>query len=242
MAGTWAGAKTGTGVLAVAIADHGEFGKVCVGANRDQLLTLVNTGTRTLSIIDVNSSSPTFRTPDVAGYPLRIAPGTAIHLPIRFQPTTPMPATGIITIDSDDPAGPKMIRVSGIVPTPRLTVLIAGGGNFAETCVGSFVDEQLILCNSGDCVLSLASITSTSAEFLVPQLRSYPITIGPNTSLPVPIRFQPASVGPKDAALIILSNDAASPSRVPLSGGALATGVELFPDSLCNDFHSSRTS
>jgi hypothetical protein len=213
-------AAAGTGVLAVAIADHGEFGKVCVGSFRDEPLTLVNTGSCPLTVTDVSSSSPEFLAPDVVHFPLIIAPGTAIHLPIRFQPTVAAPANALITIYSDDPAGPKTIPVSGAVPTPRLTSLIADSGNFGKTCTGSFVDEPLILCNSGECLLSINSITSTSGEFLVPQVLSYPINIGPGDSLPVPVRFQPQTIGSKAATIMVYSNDPASPASISVSGDA----------------------
>ena len=58
-------------------------------------------------------------------------------------------------------------------------------GNFGNVCVGSFVDEPLIVANSGKCTLTITGIASTSAEFLVPEVLFYPITIGPGNSLPV---------------------------------------------------------
>ncbi len=213
-------ATTGTGVLAVAIADHGGFGKVCLGSQRDEPLTLANTGTCTLNVIDISSSSLDFLTPTVISYPLTIAPGTAIEVPIRFQPTSTAAANALVTIDSDDPSGPKTIGVFGTVPTPRLSALIADSGSFGKTCIGSFVDQPLVLCNSGECRLSVNSITSTSAEFLVPQVLSYPINIGPGDSLPVPIRFQPASFGFKAADITVFSNDPASSLSISVSGNA----------------------
>jgi hypothetical protein len=236
-------AAAGTGVLAVAIADHGDFGKVCMGSFRDEPLTLVNTGSCPLTVTDVSSSSPQFLAPDVTHFPLIIAPGTAIHLPIRFEPTVVAPAAGIITVDSNDPAGPKTIRVSGAVPTPRLTALIADSGSFGKSCVGSFVDESLILCNSGECLLSISSITSTSTEFLVPQVLSYPISIGPGDSLPVPVRFQPQSIGSKAATIKVFSNDPASPASICVSGDApsgsiVVTGSACFggvPECSCSE-------
>src|ERR1700730_8334566 len=104
--------------------------------------------------------------------------------------------------------------------TPRLASLIADSGNFGKVCIGSFVDEQLILSNSGECLLSISAITSTSLEFLLPQVLAYPLHVGAGASLPVPIRFQPESFGPKAATITVLSNDPASPSSVTVSGDA----------------------
>jgi hypothetical protein len=213
-------ATAGAGALATAIADNGDLGKVCVGSLRDEPLTLVNKGKCKLTVTGIVSSSSEFLTPSVVNYPLTVAPGTAIELPIRFQPTGTGPASASLTVNSDDPAGPRVIRVSGTAPTPRLALLIADSGNFGKVCIGSFVDQQLIISNSGECRLSITGITSTSAEFLVPEALSYPIVIDAGDSLPVPIRFQPTSFGPKAATISVLSNDPASPSSVAVSGDA----------------------
>ena len=74
--------------------------------------------------------------------------------------------------------------------------------------------------NSGACTLSINAITSSSADFLVPEVLSYPITVGPGDALPVPIRFRPASFGAKAATITVTSNDPASPVSVKVSGDA----------------------
>jgi hypothetical protein len=213
-------AAGGTGALVTAIADHGDFGKVCVGSFRDQPLTLSNNGTCKLTVTGIVSSSPAFLPPAVARFPLTIAPGTAANLPIRFQPSGTGPANAAITVFSDDPAGPKVVPIVGTAPTPRLALLIADSGSFGKVCIGSFTDEPLLLSNSGDCMLSISTITSTSLEFLLPQVLSYPIQIGPGDSLPVPLRFQPESFGPKSATITVSSNDPAGPASVAVSGDA----------------------
>ena len=76
----------GTGAVATAIADSGNFGNVCLGSFKDELLTINNTGTCPLSIFDIASSDPNFQAPSVVFYPLIVNPGTSIDLTIRFQP------------------------------------------------------------------------------------------------------------------------------------------------------------
>ncbi len=226
-------ATDGVGTLATAIADFGDFGQVCVGSFRDEPLTLANTGSCKLTILDITSSSGAFLPPSVQNYPLTIAPGTAIDLPIRFLPILPGPASANITVFSDDPTGPKVVRVTGLAPHPILTALIADTGNFGKVCVGSFVDESLILANSGDCPLFIESITSFSVDFLVPEVLSFPIKIGSGDSLPVPIRFQPDRFGPKTGTITIVSTDPNSPRVIPVRGDApsgriVVTGSRCF--------------
>lgn len=87
-------------------------------------------------------------------------------------------------------------------------------------CVGAFVDEPLIVTNSGKCALSITGVSSNSADFLAPQVASFPITVGPGDALPLPIRFKPLSFGPKAGTITITSDDPASPISVDVSGDA----------------------
>ena len=225
--------------VATAIVGGGNFGTTCPASFIDELLTINNTGTfGTLNISNITSSSPDFLAPDVIVYPLVVNPGDSIGVVIRFQPIGPGPKFATISIFSNDPASPHNIRVLGDAATPRLSLMIANTGNFGKTCVGSFVNEPLILSNSGRCPLSVTNITSSSPEFQVPQVLSYPVSIAAGTFLPVPIRFEPTSLGPKSATLTVHSDDPSGPHTVMVSGTAPAgkltiTGSNIFGGVKC---------
>jgi hypothetical protein len=182
------------------------------------VLTLNNSGNATLTISNILSSSPDFLTPDVSAYPLEVGPGDSTEVVIRFAPTTPGPKNATITVISDDPKGPHAIAVSGTALAARLSLVIADNGRFHSTCVDAFADEPLLLNNSGRCTLTVTSITSTSAEFLLPQVLAFPLAIGPGDSLPIPIRFAPTSVGAKSATITVNSNDPSGPRTIAVSG------------------------
>jgi hypothetical protein len=107
-------------------------------------------------------------------------------------------------------------------------MIMANRGNFGNCCVGSFLDEYLILNNSGKCTLTVTGITSSAGDYIVPEVLSYPITIGSGDSLPVPIRFEPVSFGSKTATITVSSDDPRGPLGVNVSGdappGKLAVG------------------
>jgi len=115
---------------------------------------------------------------------------------------------------------------------PRLALVIADAGNFGNVCVGSFEDEVLTLSNSGYNVLSVTDITSSSGEFLVPSVLSYPLTIEAGSSLQAPIRFQPTSFGLKSAKITVISDDPSGPKTVVFSGNA-PTGKLAVTGSTC---------
>jgi len=204
--------------LVTAIADTGAFGNVCLGSFADEILTISNSGPCKLTIFDI-IGSPDFLAPGVVSYPIIVSSGGSIEVVIRFQPSAFGSMPGAITVVSDDPAGPHVVAVSGDAPAPKANLIIANTGSFGDVCVGSFADEPLIVTNSGRCTLSITGISSTG-EFLVPEVLSYPITVGPGDALPVPIRFQPTSFGAKAGTITVASDDPASPISVEVSGDA----------------------
>jgi hypothetical protein len=173
-----------------------------------------------LLISNITSSDPQFEPPGVLSYPLLVNAGESIDLVIRFRPSSLGLKSATITVFSNDPAGPHMVKVSGECPAPRLSLVMANSGDFGKSCVGCFEDEPLILINAGKCTLTVSGIASSLAEFVVPEALLYPITIGPGDAVPVPIRFEPASFGAKSAIITVNSDDPASPTTINVSGNA----------------------
>ena len=213
-------ALTGAAALETAMADRGDFGDVCVGSFVDRGLVLNNRGPCPLRVKRITSSSPDFVPPGVASYPLVVAAGDTLEVPIRYQPSTRGPASATLTVTSNDPAGAKTVRVTGTAPSPRLALAIANAGDFGDVCVGSFRDEPLTISNSGGCDLTVTGITSSSTEFVPPGVDAYPIVVAPGASVDVQIRFQPTSFGPKSATLTIASDDPGGPRTLDVSGTA----------------------
>lgn len=208
------------GKIATAIASGGNFGNVCVGSFTDLLLTINNSGSGPLVVTNITSSSLDFLTPDVIAYPLKVGPGDSTEVVLRFKPVGFGAKSATITVFSNDPGGPHQIKVSGVAQAPKLALIMANTGNFGKACVGGFVDEPLILTNSGKCTLTVSGITSSSSEFVVPEALSYPITIGAGNALPVPIRFEPASSGSKSATITVTTDDPAGPRSIHVTGVA----------------------
>ena len=213
--------------LSLVIADSGSFGNVCVGSFRDEMLILSNSGFNLVTISNITSSSGDFLVPSVLSYPLTIEAGNSLEIPIRFEPTGSGSKSSSITVFSNDPSSPATVTVSGVARTPRLAVVIADTGSFGNACVGSVKDEMLSLSNGGHCTLTITGITSSSGEFIVPNVLSYPLSVEAGGSIQVPIRLQPTSFGAKAANITIVSNDPAGPRSVAVSGAAPPPELDL---------------
>jgi photosystem II stability/assembly factor-like uncharacterized protein len=210
----------GDASLQAAIPDTGNFGSVCLGSFVDRGLVINNSGPCPLELTGITSSSADFIPPRVSFFPLVVAAGDSVELPIRFQPHNLGATTATLKILSNDPSSPKIVRVSGHAPAPRLALSIANGGDFGDVCVGSFSDQALTINNSGGCALTVTGIASSSPEFIAPGVDAYPLVVAAGGSVDVQVRFQPTSFGSKSARLTVSSDDPGGPRNLDVSGNA----------------------
>ena len=221
---------TGTGGVAVAelaIADAGDFGDVCMGDFVDRDLVINNSGDCPLRITAITSNSAAFLVPNVASFPLQVAAGSTLAVPLRFQPSAVGAANATVRVFSNDPNSPDQLEVNGNTPTPRLVLSIADSGDFGKVCVGNFRDLPLTVSNSGGCELTITGIASSGPEFEVPNVAILPIVIAPGASTELNLRFRPTSFGAKAATFSITSDDPASPATLDVTGVAPSGKIVL---------------
>jgi photosystem II stability/assembly factor-like uncharacterized protein len=208
--------------LALLVADHGNFGKTCVGHFTDAFLTLNNSGRCTLTITGIASSSAEFVAPDVIAYPLKIAAGVSMLVPIRFQPIGIGDRLATITVTSDDPSGPHTVSVSGQAPSGKLA--ITGSAEFGGVECCKYAERILSLCNVGECDLYISSIALTHKRRHYRLLNNvFPATVQPGSYLNVVVQFKATYDPPRPCSLIITSDDPETPTRT----------IELWAYSLC---------
>ena len=198
--------------LSVVVPDSGDFGPACVNAFAREALILNNSSRCPLTVTGVVSSSPEFVVPEVAAFPLLIGPGGSLPLPVRFAPTSVGAKSAIITIDSDDPAGPRSVAVSGVAPGGHLTV--TGSSVFGGVTCDTSEQRTVSLCNTGDCDLL---VTDVVLEHGHPGFRLIndpaPVTVHPGACLAVTIEYRAIEREPHPCHLVIRSNDPAEPAK-----------------------------
>ncbi|HUB12483.1 MAG TPA: choice-of-anchor D domain-containing protein [Acetobacteraceae bacterium] len=204
--------RGGTGALETIIADSGSFGTCCVGAHRDEPLTLHNNGPCNLSIFTVTSSSPDFIPPSVSSFPLVIAPGGSVAMPIRFQPAAIGAFAASIVVLSNDPAGPKSVPVSGSAPSGKLAV--TGSAIFGPVPACCRVEHTISICNVGDCKLEVSSVAfKRKSRHWKLVNNPFPATLHPGTCLGVVIRYIATERLPHSCDLVITSDDPTDPMK-----------------------------
>jgi len=130
------------------IADTGNFGELCANPTkfRDLDVTISNSGSCPLIITGVTSSSLEFELAQVLNFPVSVAAGDTVAVPIRFHPTSPGAKSATITFATNDPTTPnKVVNVSGTSPPsyvcdPPLFAAIdaAVGATFGPSRTGDY--------------------------------------------------------------------------------------------------------
>ena len=197
--------------LVVLVADSGNFGHVCLRSFADLSVTLNNSGLCPLIVSGITSSSPEFIVPGVAVFPFTVAPGTAIAIPIRFQPDHHGASAATITVFSNDPSGPHTLAVSGHTPSGRLAV--SGSTYFGEVDCG-IAQKTVSICNVGDCKLFVSHVDFSRKRRNFKLINNpFPAPLHPGSCLGVVIQYR-ADCEPEPCELVIRCDDPDEPHKV----------------------------
>jgi hypothetical protein len=232
--GTFTVPLTGVGGLPHALISSTalDLGSVAVCQSGSQGLQVSNTGAVAMAVGAMTSGAPF----SVAPPSLSVAPtnGTSTVL-ATFTPAAVGPASGTLTITTDDPANPSFtvsLSAKGL-PTPPPGISVSPPSlNFGATPLMYFVGLRVTIVNTGPCQSLNVQLDSSGAPFFVTS--ADPTTVPPtNTTVSGVISgansqrfvvvFAPTTPGPASGSLTVTSNDPAHPTVViPLSGNAVA--------------------
>ena len=197
--------------LSALIADRGDFGKVCVGSFADEPLILNNSSRCPLTVSSITSSSSEFVVASVQAFPLIIAPGNSLPVPIRFAPTSFGVKSATITVTSNA-SSPTKVGVKGEVPSGKLAVtgsLCFGG---VKACCRA--ERTLSICNVGDCPLHVKNVAfKRKSRYWKLVNNPFPATLHPGSCLGVVVRYKATQKCPVACELVIESDDPTMPVR-----------------------------
>jgi hypothetical protein len=175
-------------------------------------LILNNSGKCTLSVTNIAVGPGEFHVPEVLSYPLTIAAGDSLAVPIRFEPTAIGPTSATITVTSNDPSSPLAVRVSGDAPSGKLAVtgsLCFGG---VKACCRA--ERTVTICNVGDCALHVKSVGLKRKSCFWKLINNpFPATLHPGSSLGVVVRYKAEEKCPVASELVITSDDPITPVK-----------------------------
>lgn len=212
--------KFGTGAAAVNLSKTTlSFGSVTVNTTSPaQVVTLTNTGTLSLAITSIVTTSPFANTTTCTG---TLAAGSSCTISVTFHPTSAVAYTGTTTITDNAQGSPHVIALNGLggAAAAPIAQLSATSINFPGQQENTTSQPRTVtLTNSGSAVLNITSIMPSGAFADTTACGS---TLAASASCNISVTFTPTSVTSFSGSITIVDDAADTPQVISLSG----TGV-----------------
>lgn len=199
------------------------FGAVPVGTKDSEIITVKNTGTKTLSVESVTTSAKGF---SISGLttPASIAPGGETHFTVAFLPEAAGSVSGSIAVKTTGSDSSVTVAVSGTgMSSSRMLSVSPTSLAFGSIDVGSASTKQISLKNTGNSNISISS-ESINGTGLSETGVGGAVTLTPGQSATMTVEFAPKAAGSVNGGVTIASNASNGTSiTVPVSGAGVTT-------------------
>ncbi|MGB8522184.1 MAG: choice-of-anchor D domain-containing protein, partial [Candidatus Acidiferrales bacterium] len=221
-------ALSGSGVAANAMLTTNPgsvaFGNVVVASNSSQTITLMNSGTASVTISQASVSGTGFNISGIST-PLTLSAGQSTSFSAQFAPTTTGNSSATVTVTSNASNPTLTIALSGTGTQGHLSANPANV-NFGNVLVGGSGSVSITLTNSGTASVTISAASASGTGFTISGL-AVPQTINPNSSTSLTVKFAPTLAGNASGNISITDNAPGSPLSIALSGSATATQPQL---------------
>lgn len=206
------------------------FGTQTVGkSSLRQQVTLLNSGTSTLTITEIKTSSTMFELTNECGETLE--PKSMCYLFVTFSPTTAGTFSfETLTVASDDPTSPATVFLFGKGITGPDVDIFPSIFDFGNTAAGTTSERQeFTVANTGDGDVSLYSI-GVNSDF--EEENDCPATLAEEESCVVNAAFTPRSGGNFFGRLSIFDSAEGSPHHANIYGYGTSSHITILPASI----------
>jgi hypothetical protein len=213
-------ALSGTSILApspqlTVSAGDLSFGSVTVNTSTLQPLTLTSSGAAPVTVRSATVTGAGFTL--IGGtLPVTLSPTQSITLQVQFRPTATSSVNGQLTINSDSSTGNITVvalrGTSTAAPSPQLTVS-SGSVSFGNVTVNTSTTQSLTLTSTGTVPVTVDSAAISGVGFSL-DAQSFPITLNPNQSITLSMRFSPVATGSVNGELTINSDSSTGSTAI----------------------------
>src|SRR5947209_1652645 len=200
------------------------FGDVAVGTRNSQTITLINSGTGSVTISQATPSGNGFSMTGLT-VPLTLSAGQRTSFNVAFAPASAGSITGSLSLVSDAPNSHSTIALSGTgVTSTFLLTACPTSMIFGNVTVGSKSAPQTVtLTNSGNSSVSISQINVSGSGFSASGLTA-PLTLAAGQTASFSVVFASTTAGAAIGNVSLVSNATNSPT-IALS----ASGVQPIP-------------
>jgi hypothetical protein len=195
------------------------FGTMVLQQKETVPVSLTNSGSSSVTISAVSSSSPEFAVANLT-LPFTLAAGQSVTLNMTFTPTVAGWAEGTISFTSNAANTTLYVGVGGVGVANESLTPSPAALSFGNVSVGKTSTLPVSVTNSGAGNLRLTQMEMTGSGFTASGL-SLPMVLAPNQTLTFNVIFSPQTGGAASGS-VILPNGGVT---IPLTGtGSSASG------------------
>ncbi len=207
-----------------------DFGEKMCSVESKETLELKNIGDVNLEITAIDKTGEAFDFKRSEGFLSPLPPEKTTSLELIFKPTSEGPASGGLTIKTNDPLQPEnKVSLKGVGQKPKIK-LEASSKDLGGCNLGKTIEATLSVENLGGVDLEIKEVKKVEGgeEFEAVLDPQGPVKKGTPASLK--ITFKPAEKGNRSGKFAIASNDPETPScELSLSGKGTAPKLVLDP-------------
>ena len=209
---------SGTAAAQLAASPAGlRFGTIVIGQNDTLPVTLVNTGSSSVTISGVNSNLVGFKVTGLT-LPCTLAAGGSVSLNVVFTPVAKGFDGEAIAFASNASNKILTLLVAGVGVTSESLVPKPTSLSFGNVAVGASSTLPVVLTNSGSSYIIFAQAQAAGTGYTVSGA-TLPVALAPKQSLTLNVTFTPKSAGAASGS-VVSPNGGLS---LPLSGTGTST-------------------
>ena len=199
------------------------FGSVAIGSPASQTVTLKDMGPGNITISGLAVMGAGFTMAN--GGPTTLTAGQSVTVSVNFTPKVAGAAQGTLSVLSDAVNSTMDIALAGTGVAGLSSQLQASATSlsFGSLAVGNSISQQITLTDVGTANITITSVAPVGNGFSASGGSN--VTLVPNQSVTVTIKFAPTLAGSISGSLSISSNASNSVLTVGLSGNAIAQSV-----------------
>jgi len=219
------------------------FGSVSIVTNLNHTFIITNIGTTNLTglVITIDGTDAAMFT--VTTNPVApLAPGSKTTFTVRFAPVSTGVKTAALHIANNDPNNnPFTIALTGTgAPAPAPVIGVqqplgtnltngVGTNDFGSVSLGTNTSHTFTITNLGNANLTGLVVTIDGTDVAMFSVTTNPAaSVNPGSNTTFTVRFSPASLGVKTAALHIANNDTNNnPFNIALTGTGVAAPAPI---------------
>jgi hypothetical protein len=196
------------------------FGNVTVKTDATQTIKISNTGTSELKIFSADIAGTGF---SLSGFtaPTKLAAGSSMSFNVAFKPMVAGSEEGTISIKTNAGESPASASLSGTGVEESIKLKVSETSlSFGNVLVSGSEAKDVKITNLGNANVTITGVSVSGAGFSVSGGSN--VTLAPNQSETVTVKFNPKSKGSLSGALTVSSN--APTVKIELGGTGMQGG------------------